>query len=352
MGSDTKQLHKTATTMMGTAQQQRKQNVPRSPVAPASAAQANREFLRDIVAGLASSPKTLPCKYFYDDRGSKLFERICDTPEYYITRTEIAMLQAIGAEIADYLGPGCEIVELGCGAGIKVQLLIDALIAADRAPRSFTMIDIAEETLLRAARLLDERYPTLEVVPAVADYIQETGIPAASGHSGRHKKLVFFPGSSVGNFDPVAAGQFLSRIRSGLDKGDALLIGVDLIKPERVLNAAYNDDAGITAEFNLNLLRRIRDAFDTDLDPDAFRHRAFYNAAQHRIEMHLVSQKAQAVSIEGQRFAFVRGETIHTENSYKYSIEDFQRLGCANGFRLRRTWTDPDAYFSLHYFEV
>lgn len=338
--------------MVETARQQRKQNVIRSQAASATASEANHEFLRDVIAGLASSPKTLPCKYFYDERGAKLFEQICETPEYYITRTEIAMLQDIGAEIAGYVEAGSDIVELGAGAGIKVQLLIDALIAAGQVPRSFTMIDICEEVLQRAALTLKQRYPALEVVPAVADYVKEISIPAASRQPVRHKKLVFFPGSSVGNFDPVAAGQFLNRIRNGLDKGDALLIGVDLIKSQWVLNAAYNDDAGTTAEFNLNLLRRIRDSFNTDLDPDCFRHRAFYNMAQNRIEMHLVSEKAQIVTIEGQRFAFGKGETIHTENSYKYTLKAFQQLACANGFRLRQTWTDPDEYFSLHYFDV
>lgn len=308
--------------------------------------------MRDVVAGLASSPKTLPCKYFYDERGSKLFERICETPEYYITRTEIAMLRQIGPEIAGYLGPGSEIIELGAGAGIKVQSLIDALMATEQAPRSFTMIDISEEVLARATRGLQQRYPGLEIVPAVGDYVKEIRLPGPSGPSAGQKRLVFFPGSSIGNFDPVAAGHFLSRIRNGLDRGDALLIGVDLIKPDRILNAAYNDEAGITAQFNLNLLRRIRETLSTDLDPDAFQHRAFYNRAQNRIEMHLVSREAQTVTIEGRRFRFDQGETIHTENSYKYSVEGFQQLACGNGFRLRQTWTDPDGYFSLHYFDV
>jgi len=303
------------------------------------------QFLQDIVDGLSQPRKTLPCKYFYDERGSALFDQICKTPEYYHTRTELAILDEVLPVVAGMIGPNADILEFGSGAGIKIRKLIDALTT----PRSYTPIDISEEILLSSSVALQHSYPELEIHPIVADYLAPIELPAMFSDVTGHQKLVFFPGSTISNFDQVDAMHFLKHIRSLLSAGDALLIGVDLVKPIPLLLAAYNDSQGITAAFNKNILQRIKNRYQTNIDTNQFLHHAGYNAAKHRIEMHLVSKVAQSIDIEGQRFSFAAKESIHTENSYKYSIDSFRMMGLNAGFHATECFTDAQNLFSVHY---
>lgn len=303
------------------------------------------QFLSDILFGLGQTQKSLPCKYFYDERGSVLFDEICKTEDYYHTRTELSILDEALPEVARLVGPDADILEFGSGAGIKIQKLIEAL----QAPRSYCPIDISEEILVSSSAKLKAMYPSLEVFPIVADYLSPIELPAAFTANSTGRKLVFFPGSTISNFDQPDAIQFLRHIRSLLSPGDALLIGVDLIKPETRLISAYDDREGITAAFNLNLLERIRNTYATDLNPGGFKHEVRYNSEKHRIEMHLSSRCDQVVNIEGERFEFVTGETIHTENSYKYSVEGFSLIASNLGFAPNRVFTDSDNLFSVHY---
>lgn len=304
-----------------------------------------QEFLADVLEGLAQPRKTLPCKYFYDERGSQLFEAICETPEYYITRTELGILTQNMEHIANLVGPGCDILEFGSGAGIKIRLLLDGL----HDPRSYIPIDISREILESSARTLLEQFPQVQVIPIVGDYHKDIQLPAAFRAQSAHRKLVFFPGSTISNFTPEEAEAFLQRIRALLAEGDGLLIGVDCIKPTHILNAAYNDLAGFTAAFNLNLLQRVEDSFNTNLKTKHFFHHAYFNEAESRIEMHLVSKLDQLIEIEGRHFKFRKGETIHTENSYKYSLEGFGALAQRTGFEITAVWQDPEKLFSLQY---
>src|SRR5688572_3687347 len=294
----------------------------------------------ELLQGLTANPKHLPAKYFYDDRGSQLFDLICEQPEYYLTRTETGILRACATEIADLIGRRCTLIELGGGATRKVRLLLDEL-----RPQHYFGIDISRDFLLQALRDLSLDYPWLHVSPICADFTQPFELPALAGPP----RLVFFPGSTIGNFEPAEAARFLRGIRGLLDEGDALLIGVDLKKDPQVLHSAYNDAAGVTAEFNLNLLHRLRRELETDIEPERFEHRAFYNSVLGRIEMHLVSACDQQISIQGRRVAFARGESIHTENSYKYGVDEFRALAHAAGFSADRTWTDGEGLFSVHY---
>jgi dimethylhistidine N-methyltransferase len=303
-------------------------------------------FLEDVLAGLASSPKSLPPKYFYDERGSRLFDRICELPEYYPTRTELAMLDAVGTEIAARVGIGAAIVEYGSGSGRKTASLIETV-----RPLAYVAIDIADQQLRHAARDLAAAYPNVRVFAVCADYTQQLELPSLDGSAVR-KRLVFFPGSTIGNFTVEEALAFLVNARGVAGPGGAMLVGVDLKKDESVLHAAYNDAQGVTAAFNLNVLRRINEELRGDFDLESFEHRAFYNAAISRIEMHLVSRRAQTVNIDSRKFLFAAGETIHTENSYKYSVEDFQSLARAAGFDADYCWVDPDRLFSIHYLTV
>lgn len=301
----------------------------------------DNELRQDVLAGFAASPKHTPPKFFYDRRGSELFEQICLQPEYYPTRTEEAILRRAAAEIAEIAGPGASLVELGSGASRKVRLLLEAM-----RPASYLGIDISRDFLLSSTHRLGADYPWLEVHAACADFTRPMSLPAdAIGE----RPLAFFPGSSIGNFDPQDARAFLENLHALLPAGGGLLIGVDLVKDTRTLEAAYNDRAGVTAAFNLNLLWRIRDELDSDIRPAHFSHRAFYNEAQSRIEMHLASPRAQTVRIERQQFHFAPGETLHTENSYKYTVEGFQQLAGTAGFAPVHVWLDDRELFSVHY---
>ncbi len=298
-------------------------------------------FRRDLRQGLAARPRSIAPKYFYDARGSALFDRICELPEYYPTRTELAILRERAGEIAAHIGPGAEIVEFGAGSLTKVRLLLDAL----EAPRRYVPIDISGEHLVAAADRLRGDYPRLAVEPVVADYTGDFELPAPAGEG---RRVGFFPGSTLGNFDPDEALRFLRRA-ARLLRGGGLLLGVDLVKEPAVLHAAYNDADGVTAAFNLNLLRRANAELGTDFDLAGFGHYAFYNVALQRIEMHLVSRRDQRVRLDGEDFALAEGESIHTENSHKFTVGGFQALAARAGFEPAAVWTDDARRFSVHW---
>jgi dimethylhistidine N-methyltransferase len=298
-------------------------------------------FHAEFTAGLRARPRAVAPKWFYDHAGSRLFEAICEQPEYYPTRTELALLDHLAPEIATRIGPGAEIVEFGAGASVKVRVLLDAL----RTPHRFVPVDISGEHLQAAAAQLRADYAGLEVAPLVGDFTADLALPPPSG-----RRVGFFPGSSIGNFEPAVAEQVLRRFRGWLE-GGALLIGVDLVKDPGVLHAAYNDARGVTAAFNLNLLARANRELGADFDLPQWAHSAFYQPALRRIEMHLVSRRAQTVTVAGERFDFEEGDSIHTENSYKYTVAGFQGLARCAGFEPAQVWTDAARRFSLHWLE-
>ena len=297
------------------------------------------DLRREVLTGLAALPKAIPPKFFYDKRGSELFDAICELPEYYQTRTEMGILRRCVADLVKHIGPDCLLVELGSGASKKVRLLLEGL-----RPSSYLGVDISKEFLMHSTRLLAADYPWLDVHAACIDFSQSLDIPHCETFD---HMVAFFPGSSIGNFDPDDAIELLKRVAQMMNMRGQLLIGVDLKKDVRLLNAAYNDASGVTAEFNLNLLNRIRDELDSDVDPARFQHNAYYNSQHGRIEMHLISRQAQSVRIEDRRFDFGQGESIHTENSYKYTIEEFAELAAAAGFRQQQVWTDDSSLFSV-----
>lgn len=316
---------------------------------------ARAAFEEAVLDGLLASPKTLPCKYFYDARGSRLFEQICQTPEYYVTRTELALLRSVCTQVAKLVGPAVDVLEPGCGAGEKIRILLDAL----ERPRSFTPIDISRSSVEASARALSRDYPNVAIHPVVADFtgnlsaVSRSFAEPSEGHelpAGR--RLIFFPGSTISNFTPQEAVPFLERLRQVLRQGDFLFIGVDRIKDKKILERAYNDAQGVTAAFNLNLLRRIARELGVDLDPKTFSHRAFYDTHKCRIEMHLDSKCDQTIWVCGRPVSFRKGESIHTENSYKYSPEGFRTLATRAGYRVRETYSDPQELFSLYLCQV
>jgi dimethylhistidine N-methyltransferase len=314
---------------------------PRASSAPAAAAPLS-EFGREMQAGLSRSPRRISPKFFYDAAGSRLFDRICELPEYYPTRTELRILGECAGEIAGQIGPNAEIVEFGAGSLTKVRLLLDAL----DSPKRYLPIDISGEHLEAAAQRLKADYPELVVQPIAADYTMPLVLPAPVAGAGR--RVGFFPGSTIGNFEPEEALAFL-QLAARMLRGGGLLIGVDLVKDPGRLHAAYNDAQGVTADFNLNLLRRANAELDADFDLDGFAHAAFYNAPRQRIEMHLVSRSAQSVSLNGETFGFEEGETIHTEYSHKFTVEGLRALAVRAGFRPGAVWTDPEKLFSVHW---
>ncbi|MCP5411904.1 MAG: L-histidine N(alpha)-methyltransferase [Alphaproteobacteria bacterium] len=312
-------------------------------LARAAAPEPEEDFAASLIAGLSRQPKQLACKFFYDAEGSHLFDAICAMPEYYQTRTELALLVRHAGEIARLIGPDIEIVEFGAGALTKIRILLDAL----ERPAAYSPLDISGDYLGQVVRALAGDYPALTLRPIVADFTQPLAIPALAGAP---RRAGFFPGSTIGNFRPDAAAALLRRMRATLN-GGGLLIGVDLVKDPRRLHAAYNDSAGITEAFNKNLLVRANRDLGADFEPDGFAHYAPYNSAAHRIEMYLVSLKRQSVHVAGRRFDFAPGEPVHTEDSHKYTIEAFRELAAHAGFRPRAVWTDPERLFSLHWLE-
>ncbi len=312
-------------------------------VSAARAAQApDNGFLADVLVGLSRPRKSLPCKYFYDREGSALFDAICTLDEYYPTRTETALLHDRAADVAALAGPGATLVELGSGSSVKVRILLDAL----DDPAMYVPVDISREHLVAAAARLAGDYPAVTVVPVAADYVRGFALPRGVRPD---RMVVFFPGSTIGNFRPAEALTFLRGLGQRLGAGTRLLIGVDLRKDRRILEAAYNDAAGVTAAFNMNLLARINRELSGTFDLTRFAHRAHYDAVRGRIEMHLKSLVPQTVRVAGRPFRFAAGETIHTENSYKYSVGGFRRLAARAGWAAEHGWTDADGLFSLHW---
>jgi dimethylhistidine N-methyltransferase len=298
-------------------------------------------FARDVIAGLTARPKRLPPKYFYDEIGARLFEQITALPEYYLTRCEIEILRERAPDIARFFPLNSALVEFGSGSSKKVRMLL----ASAPTIAAYVPVDISSEMLIQEAHELRHDYPRLAVLPVEADFTKPFALPAAAAgmaHTG------FFPGSTIGNFEPHEACAFLRHAGRMLGRGAALIIGVDLVKEPSILHAAYNDEAGLTAKFNLNLLARINRELGADFDLDGFEHRAFYNAERHRIEMHLVSKERQKVGIAGRVIEFRPGETIHTENSYKYTLEYFAALAREAGWSPRALWTDAGTNFSIH----
>ncbi len=309
------------------------------------------DFRKEVFTGLDATPKRIPPKFFYDQRGSRLFEKICELPEYYPTRAETAILLDHAAEIVNLINaasPGDSIlIEYGSGSGRKTRILLDALGGRG----VYVPIDISKQHLLESAAEPAAAYPRLRVVAVCADYSKSFSLPLNLSSPGRGR-VAFFPGSTIGNLDPAEAVAFLKQIVKLVGPGGALLLGVDLKKDPAVLHAAYNDAAGVTAEFNLNLLQRMNRELSADFDLAAFRHRAFYNEPPGRVEMHLESLCDQAVQIGDRSIVFREGETVHTENSYKYSVGETHRLAAKAGFRPTATWTDADRLFSVHYLTV
>jgi dimethylhistidine N-methyltransferase len=305
------------------------------------------ESFRDaVLAGLARRQKAIPCRFLYDARGSALFEKICETPEYYPTRTESRILEDNAAAIAALIGPGAQLVEFGSGASRKVRTLLRAF----EAPAGYIAIDISRAMLRRAAQRLADVFPELPILAVCADYTQPLDpatLPPAPG-----RRLGFFPGSSIGNFTPAEALAFLAGCRPALGKGGGMLIGVDLQKDTGRLDAAYNDAQGVTAAFTLNLLERMNRELDADFEPRRFAHDAAYNPAAARVEIYLRSLADQIVTVAGRAIRLAKGERIHTEYSYKYTVESFRRLAARAGFRPVETWTDGDRLFSVHFLAV
>jgi dimethylhistidine N-methyltransferase len=297
-------------------------------------------FARDALGDLSQHPKRLSPKYFYDATGSELFEAITKLPEYYPTRTELKILRDRGSEIAAIIPKGAALVEFGAGATTKVRLLLEKC-----AFGAYVPVDISGEFLNAQASGLRKDFPALAVYPVAADFTAPFALPEAIAGM---PKVGFFPGSTIGNFEPHEACRFLRSARDILGKGAQMIIGADLEKDERVLHDAYNDASGVTARFNLNVLVRINRELGGNFDLSGFTHRAIYNRERHRIEMHLISRRPQSVRMLGTSFSFRTGETIHTESSYKYSIDRFTALARGAGWAVRESWTDPNRMFSVH----
>jgi L-histidine Nalpha-methyltransferase len=305
------------------------------------------ESFRDaILHGLSRPRKSIPCKFLYDEAGSALFEKICTLPEYYPTRTETRILEDNAADIAAAMGRHCRLIEFGSGASTKVRILLAEL----DGPAAYVPVDISREQLRASALSLAEDFPSVPVVAVCADYTRPFPLPPLAGLPG--KRVGFFPGSTIGNFEPDAAVEFLANYARILGRGGEILIGVDLKKDTPTLDAAYNDRAGITAAFNLNLLERINRELDGDIDLDRFEHFAFYDEPLGRVEIYVRVLAGHTASIAGRDVHFAEGELIHTEYSYKYAIPEFQALAARAGFHPLATWTDRGELFSVHYLRL
>jgi L-histidine Nalpha-methyltransferase len=314
--------------------------------APKRLTQQRRVFLRDCLAGLRACPKRLPCKYFYDTRGSELFDRICELEEYYLTRAELSIMDQFAPEMGARIGPGAMLVEFGSGSSVKTRYLLDAL--AD--PVAYVPIDVSGDHLRVTAHELARDYSHIEVLPLCADFTKHFVLPrptrAVAGNA------VYFPGSTIGNCLPAEAVKLLRRIAGTCGHQGGLLIGIDLQKDEARIEAAYNDRLGVTADFNLNLLRRINWELGADFDLDGFSHRATYNRGASRIEMYLISRQVQSVVIGGEAIEFAVDEAISTEYSHKYTVEEFARISATAGLSLRDQWSDAKGDFAVLYFDV
>lgn len=302
-------------------------------------------LLEDTLDGLRGQPKTLSSKYLYDPVGARLFDAICVLEEYYPTRTELAIMESSLPEMAAALGPGCLVIEYGSGTGEKTEAVLDAL---DR-PAGYVPIDVACPQLATFASKIERHHPGLGVWPICADFTQGPEVPE---HPEARRRIVYFPGSTIGNFDRGPALRLLRQIAHTAGLGGGALIGVDLVKDPAILERAYDDPQGVTAAFDLNLLAMLNRELGADFDLSKFRHRATYNATQTRIEMHLDSLCDQTVEIAGERIEFTAGESICTEHSNKYTLDSFSRLAAEAGLRVEKVWTDPERLFSIQYLEV
>lgn len=297
-------------------------------------------FRRAMLDGLSRRPRAISPKFLYDARGSALFDAICELPEYYLTRTETEILKRHAADIASRAGPGCALIEYGSGSSVKSRLLLDAM----KGLTLYSPIDISRQHLDQTARHLRADYPRLRVEPVCADYMTLEALPASMNGA---RRLGFFPGSTIGNLEPHEATEFLKRARRLLGDGGALILGADLKKDAAVLHAAYNDAAGVTAQFTLNLLRRANRELESNFDLAGFAHEAFYNPAEGRIEIYIRSLRQQSVTVAGRRFDFAEGERIHAEYSYKYDLADLEALARSGGFRIDEVWTDSERKFAV-----
>ena len=302
-------------------------------------------LLEEILEGLNKPQKELPSKLFYDKKGSALFDEICDLEEYYLTRTETSIMTENIEDICSVLGKDCLLIELGSGSSKKIRLLLSGL----QNPAGYVPIDISEEHLINSANALAKDYPSLKIFPVYADYTQPFSLP--NFEFAPSKKVVYYPGSTIGNFEPDYASRFLNRIAKRLEKGGGLLIGIDLKKDKKTLEDAYNDKKGVTAEFNLNILERLNRELGTDFNLEEWEHLAFYNRDHGRIEMHLESLSEQDVKVNGSLIKHAKGETILTEYSYKHSVEDFEEL-ISDSYNLEKVWRDKENKFGILYFEV
>lgn len=305
-------------------------------------------LLADALAGLAASPKHLPSKYFYDARGSALFERICEQPEYYPTRVELGIMRREAADIAQVLGPDVRVVEYGSGSGMKTRLLLSHLAS----PVAYVPVEISRSALAASVADLARDFPLIEMLPVCADFTQPIRLPRAA--RAPRQTVVYFPGSTLGNFAPDAALRLLRHMHAEAGQGGGLLpggvlIGIDLVKEPAVLEAAYNDRAGVTAEFTLNLLTRMNRELGADFDLGGFRHRARWHPLAQRIETSIVSCRAQDVRLAGRGFHFADDEAMHVELSCKYTLEGFARLAARAGLRVERVWCDPARRFSVQW---
>lgn len=306
----------------------------------------HNEVYQEIIEGLNQVQKELPAKLFYDERGSELFEEITQLEEYYPTRTELSILQDNIAEIVGMIGPNAALIEYGSGSSTKTRTLLDHL----ERLAAYLPVDISGDYLAGAAARLTDAYPEIKIIPVQADYTKEFALPTLNGAN--QKMVAFFPGSTIGNFYPDEAVEFLAGIRAVVGRDGGLLIGVDLQKDPEILNKAYNDTKGITAEFNLNMLSHINREFGIDFCLERFEHNAFYNQIKGRIEMHLVSLVPQVIHVAGAEVVIERDETIRTEVAYKYSLEGFSEMADQAGFTVKRVWLDNSKLFSVQYLEA
>jgi dimethylhistidine N-methyltransferase len=304
------------------------------------------EFRADVLAGLKSRPKTLPCKYFYDDRGSRLFDQICELPEYYLTRTEVGILRRHAGDMAAQLGDECLLIEYGSGSSVKTPLLLERL----RRPAGYVPVDISREHLLASAAIIERNFPMLEVLPTWADFTNGFAVPPTRRVPRR--RVVFFPGSTIGNLSSTQAIDLMRGVARRSGPRGGFLVGVDLWKSPAILWPAYNDAAGVSKAFNKNLLVRMNRELGADFELDQFDHYAHVNEHNRRMEMYLVSERRQAVSIAGRSIPFAAGEEICTEHSNKYTLEGFQELARAAGLEVKRVWLDDRQLFSVQYLEV
>ena len=303
-------------------------------------------FAEEVIDGLTQPRKQLPCKYLYDEQGSILFDRICDLDEYYPTRTELRIMQDYAQEIVEQLGPRCLLIEFGSGSSLKTRMLLDHL----QQPAGYVPIDISREHLMKSVHSLSESYPHVDILPVCMDFHEDFDVPTTR-HPPR-RRVVYNPGSTIGNCTPDEAEVMLRNIARLCGVGGGLLIGVDLKKDPQTLERAYDDRQGITAKFNLNILTRINRELDADFQVDAFEHKAIFNEEHGRVEMHLLSKEKQTVTVGDEEIEFAAGETIHTENSHKYDRKDFIQLAAEAGWSSQNVWVDDDRLFSVHYLTV